>query len=134
MGQPVSFDFDVRFDYGTSADIGFERYITGSEPLFILVPMERSVIWRINSVNTSGLGVYTIHGGDLMEAGKVSQVNEGYFCEYGYWHGAPNAETVAAIKEAEELLKDPNAKTFNSIDELMADIMSEDEDDDDVEV
>ena len=36
----------------------------------------------------------------------------------------PNAVTQAAIAEAETLLADPNAKTFASMDELRADLLS----------
>ena len=35
----------------------------------------------------------------------------------------PNATTIAAIKEAEAMEKDPNAKTFTSVDELMEDLI-----------
>jgi len=40
----------------------------------------------------------------------------------------PNTETIAAFEEAERILKDPHAKTFHSIAELMADLLSEDDD------
>ena len=38
----------------------------------------------------------------------------------------PNAELTAAIKESEQMLSDPNAKKFNSVDALFADLDSED--------
>lgn len=34
----------------------------------------------------------------------------------------PNAETVAAMKEAERIAHDPNAKGYSSIDELFRDL------------
>ena len=34
----------------------------------------------------------------------------------------PNAETLAAIKEAEALAKDKNAKTYDSVDELFKEL------------
>ena len=41
---------------------------------------------------------------------------------------APNAETLEAIKEALEMIKHPeNYKSFNSVDELMEELNSEDE-------
>ena len=39
----------------------------------------------------------------------------------------PNAVTQAAIREAEELLNDPIAKTFTSMDDLRADLLSDDD-------
>ena len=41
----------------------------------------------------------------------------------------PNPATQAAIAEAEQLLHDPNAKTFTSMDELRADLLSGEDDD-----
>ena len=44
----------------------------------------------------------------------------------------PNAETIAAFEEAEQIIRDIKAgvrKPFNSVAELMADLMSDDEDD-----
>ncbi|MDR2560599.1 MAG: type II toxin-antitoxin system RelB/DinJ family antitoxin [Holophagales bacterium] len=40
----------------------------------------------------------------------------------------PNAATQAAIAEAENLLNDPSAKSFRSMDELRADLLSDGED------
>ena len=40
-----------------------------------------------------------------------------------------NAVTQAAILEAEQLLNDPNAKSFTSMEELRADLLSEEDDD-----
>ena len=37
----------------------------------------------------------------------------------------PNAVTQAAIKEAEQLLHDPNAKSFTSMEDLRADLLSD---------
>ena len=39
----------------------------------------------------------------------------------------PNAVTQAAIKEAEMLIKNPNAKTFGNMEELKADLMSDED-------
>ena len=36
----------------------------------------------------------------------------------------PNEETEAAMEETEELLNDPDAKTFSSVDELFAELRS----------
>ena len=41
----------------------------------------------------------------------------------------PNEITQAAIKEADKLLHDNNAKTFTSMEELKADLMSDEDDD-----
>ena len=41
----------------------------------------------------------------------------------------PNAVTQAAIAEAERLLHDPNAKTFTSMEDLRADLLSDEDDD-----
>ena len=41
----------------------------------------------------------------------------------------PNSVTQAAILEAEKLLYDPNAKTFTSMEELRADLLSDEGDD-----
>ena len=41
----------------------------------------------------------------------------------------PNSVTQAAILEAEQLLNDPHAKTFTSMEELRADLLSGDDDD-----
>ncbi len=40
-------------------------------------------------------------------------------------YGIPNAETIAAIKEVEELEKDPNKKVYNSFDELLEELDDE---------
>jgi DNA-damage-inducible protein J len=40
----------------------------------------------------------------------------------------PNADTRAAMAETESLLHDPNAKSFNSMDELRVDLLSDDDD------
>ena len=37
-----------------------------------------------------------------------------------------NAETIAAIEEAEQLLKDPNTKKYTSVEELFEDLNAED--------
>ena len=39
----------------------------------------------------------------------------------------PNAETIAAIEEAEQLLKDPNTKKYTSVEELFKDLEADDE-------
>ena len=36
----------------------------------------------------------------------------------------PNEETIAAMEEAENMLKDPNAKKFTSVDDLFAELRS----------
>ena len=36
----------------------------------------------------------------------------------------PNATTLAAMREAERLTHDPNAKTFSSVEELLKDLKS----------
>ena len=36
----------------------------------------------------------------------------------------PNATTLAAMREAERLAHDPNAKTFSSVEELLKDLKS----------
>ena len=41
----------------------------------------------------------------------------------------PNATTQAAIAEAKQLLRDDNAKTFTSMEELRADLLSDEDDD-----
>jgi len=41
----------------------------------------------------------------------------------------PNTITQAAIREAEQLLNDPNAKTFTSMEALRADLLSDEADD-----
>ena len=41
----------------------------------------------------------------------------------------PNAVTQAAIAEAEQLLHDPNAKSFMSMEDLRADLLSDEDDD-----
>ena len=38
----------------------------------------------------------------------------------------PNGELQSAIQESEQMLNNPNTKKFNSIDELFADLDSED--------
>jgi DNA-damage-inducible protein J len=37
----------------------------------------------------------------------------------------PNIETIAAILEAERIARDPNEKSFDSVDELIADLNDE---------
>lgn len=36
----------------------------------------------------------------------------------------PNEETIAAMQEAEDMLKDPNAQKFSSVDDLFAELRS----------
>ena len=43
-------------------------------------------------------------------------------------HNKPNAVTQAAIAEAERLLHDPKAKSFTNMDELRADLLSDEND------
>ena len=40
---------------------------------------------------------------------------------------APNAETVAAMMECERLSRDPNAKSFTTMEELMTDLLSDED-------
>lgn len=42
----------------------------------------------------------------------------------GIVSGIPNEETVAAMQEAEDMLKDPNAQKFTSVDDLFAELRS----------
>jgi len=57
---------------------------------------------------------------------QLPQAQDGYFCEYGYWHSSiPNAETLEAMEETEQLLCDPNAKTYASFAELLAEVDAE---------
>jgi DNA-damage-inducible protein J len=37
----------------------------------------------------------------------------------------PNAETIAAIEEAEQINRDPNSKKYRSFSELLAEVQSE---------
>ena len=37
-------------------------------------------------------------------------------------HEVPNAETIAAMLEAERIAKDPNVKHYRDLDELFADL------------
>jgi hypothetical protein len=57
--------------------------------------------------------------------------SDGYYCEYGYWHSyTPNAETLAAFEETEQILRDIKSgkrKPFNTVADLMADLMSGDD-------
>lgn len=39
-------------------------------------------------------------------------------------HEQPNAETIAAIKEVQELKKDPNKKVYSNFEELIEDLDS----------
>ena len=62
--------------------------------------------------------------------GEDPQLEYPYICEYGYLHN-PNAETIAAMKETEEIIANPNKyKSFSSFAELMADLESEDDSND----
>lgn len=40
-------------------------------------------------------------------------------------YGIPNAETIAAIQEVEELEKDPNKRVYNSFDEILEELDDE---------
>lgn len=42
----------------------------------------------------------------------------------GIVSGIPNEETIAAMEEAENMLKDPNAKKFTSVDDLFEELRS----------
>ena len=48
-----------------------------------------------------------------------------FICLFGRlaWE-VPNEETVAAMEDAENMLNDPNAKKFNSVEELFAELRS----------
>ena len=64
---------------------------------------------------------------------------DGYFCEYGYWHShTPNAETIAAFEETEEIIKRIEAgekvRTYSSFAELLAEIDAEIETEDGTEI
>lgn len=43
-------------------------------------------------------------------------------------YGSPNKKLIAAMLEAEALANDPNAKRYSSVEELIADLESEDDD------
>lgn len=45
---------------------------------------------------------------------------------FPYTPPEPNAETIAAMKEAEALEKDPNAKSYTSVEELFRDLKADD--------
>lgn len=59
--------------------------------------------------------------------------DDSYVCDYGYVHGDFNDETKEAFEECEEIIRQIEAgervPRFNSVSELMADLMSEDEND-----
>jgi len=63
---------------------------------------------------------------------------DSYVCDYGYVHGDFNDETKEAFEECEEIIRQIEAgervPRFNSVAELMADLMSEDDDDDEDEI
>ncbi|MCD8009680.1 MAG: hypothetical protein LUF34_02580 [Lachnospiraceae bacterium] len=40
-------------------------------------------------------------------------------------YGTPNAETIEAIAEVEEMKKDPHRKTYNSFAEILAEVTGE---------
>ena len=61
---------------------------------------------------------------------QTKQGQNGHYCEYGYWHSSEyNAETLAALEEAERIIDDPKSKSFDSVAELMADLMPDDDND-----
>ena len=60
------------------------------------------------------------------------RINENsYVCEYGYVHGDFNDETKAAFEESEEIIRQiesgERVPKFSNVSELMADLMSEEE-------
>ena len=59
---------------------------------------------------------------------------DGYYCEYGHWHSyTPNAKTIEALEEAEEIIKKIESGDRTgcmSLNEFLADLYSDDEDDD----
>ena len=59
--------------------------------------------------------------------GEDPQWEYPYVCEYGYLHN-PNAETIAAMEETEQIIANPSKyKSFSSVADLMADLESEDD-------
>ena len=48
------------------------------------------------------------------------------FIQFIQYQGSePNADTIEAIEEAEMLLNDPNAKTYSSFSEILAEVEEE---------
>ena len=56
--------------------------------------------------------------------GEDPQREYPYVCEYGYLHN-PNAETIAAMEETEQIIRDPNRKRYSSFKELLNEIDAE---------
>jgi len=56
--------------------------------------------------------------------GDASSREYPYVCEYGYLHN-PNAETIAAMEETEQIIHDTNRKHYSSFKELIAEIDAE---------
>ena len=59
----------------------------------------------------------------------VNRMNEeqlkSFICLFGRLaEEIPNEETIAAMEEAEKMLNDPNAKKFNSVEELFMELRS----------
>ena len=57
----------------------------------------------------------------------VDRMNEeqlkSFICLFGWLlNDIPNKETIDAMEEAEEMLNDPNARKFNSVEELFAEL------------
>jgi len=74
---------------------------------------------------------------DRMAVAKNMRIpgENGYYCEYGYWHSyTPNAKTIEALEEAERILNDPNAKHYSSWEELKAELEAEIADEEEADV
>ena len=63
--------------------------------------------------------LYSALGMDLTTAVNI------FFRQSLLHNGMPFAVTLAAIKEAEQMLHDPNAKRFSSVEELFEELDSE---------
>ncbi len=73
--------------------------------------------------------LYEDLGLDLATAIRVfirQSIRKGGF-PFAIEQNKPNAETIAALLEAERLTHDPNAKSFNNIEKLFAYLDSDDE-------
>jgi addiction module RelB/DinJ family antitoxin len=75
--------------------------------------------------------IYGFHGFTLHEAVKVFIKHSCYAGGFPFdLRGAPHTdfEAMEALREAIALENDPNAKTFDTVEELLADLRSDDDD------
>ncbi|MCL2357008.1 MAG: hypothetical protein FWC70_07610 [Defluviitaleaceae bacterium] len=65
----------------------------------------------------------------LMQIPERNIDENSYVCDYGYVHGVPNAETIAAIEETEEMIKKietgEHVPRYSSFAELLAEVDAE---------